>query len=217
MSLLHGKAINKALGKGISHLLKGQIYQFLHQIPSDNDFSTACPLLGASIGQHLRHVNDHFRCLISNVPNTTDPHSLPRYDIYRNRESTIETSLGQAKSSILDLDADLQQLLFENKLESHQMSQKINVSFLTGGEENKLESHQMSQKINVSFLTGGEETIFQSTIGRELSFCMHHAYHHCASMKLIAQNNGFLEAVPDGFGIAPSTAIFLETKGDTKD
>ena len=195
MSLLHGKAINKALGKGISHLLKGQIYQFLHQIPSDSDFSTACPLLGASIGQHLRHVNDHFRCLISNVPNTTDPHSLPRYDIYRNRESTIETSLEQAKSSILDLDADLQQLLFENKLESH----------------------QMSQKINVSFLTGGEETIFQSTIGRELSFCMHHAYHHCASMKLIAQNNGFLEAVPDGFGIAPSTAIFLETKGDTKD
>ena len=195
MSLLHGKAINKALGKGISHLLKGQIYQFLHQIPSDSDFSTACPLLGASIGQHLRHVDDHFRCLISNVPNTTDPHSLPRYDIYRNRESTIETSLEQAKSSILDLDADLQQLLFENKLESH----------------------QMSQKINVSFLTGGEETIFQSTIGRELSFCMHHAYHHCASMKLIAQNNGFLEAVPDGFGIAPSTAIFLETKGDTKD
>ena len=195
MSLLHGVAINKALGKGISHLLKGQIYQFLHQIPSDSDFSTACPLLGASIGQHLRHVNDHFRCLISNVPNTTDPHSLPRYDIYRNRESTIETSLEQAKSSILDLDADLQQLLFENKLESH----------------------QMSQKINVSFLTGGEETIFQSTIGRELSFCMHHAYHHCASMKLIAQNNGFLEAVPDGFGIAPSTASFLETKGDTKD
>ena len=194
MSLLHGKAINKALGKGISHLLKGQIYQFLHQIPSDSDFSTACPLLGASIGQHLRHVDDHFRCLISNVPNTTDPHSLPRYDIYRNRESTIETSLEQAKSSILDLDADLQQLLFENKLESH----------------------QMSQKINVSFLTGGEETIFQSTIGRELSFCIHHAYHHCASMKLIAQNNGFLEAVPDGFGIAPSTAIFLETK-DTKD
>ena len=45
---------------------------------------------------------------------------------------------------------------------------------------------------------------------------MHHAYHHCASMKLIAQNNGFLEAVPDGFGIAPSTAIFLE-KGDTND
>ena len=195
MSLLHGKAINKALGKGISHLLKGQIYQFLHQIPSDSDFSTACPLLGASIGQHLRHVDDHFRCLISNVPNTTDPHSLPRYDIYRNRESTIETSLGQAKSSILDLDADLQQLLFENKLDNY----------------------QMSQKINVSFLTGGEETIFQSTIGRELSFCMHHAYHHCASMKLIAQNNGFLEAVPDGFGIAPSTAIFLETKGDTKD
>ena len=195
MSLLHGVAINKALGKGISHLLKGQIYQFLHQIPSDSDFSTACPLLGASIGQHLRHVDDHFRCLISNVPNTTDPHSLPRYDIYRNRESTIETSLEQAKSSILDLDADLQQLLFENKLESH----------------------QMSQKINVSFLTGGEETIFQSTIGRELSFCIHHAYHHCASMKLIAQNNGFLEAVPDGFGIAPSTAIFLETKGDTKD
>ena len=195
MSLLHGVAINKALGKGISHLLKGQIYQFLHQIPSDSDFSTACPLLGASIGQHLRHVDDHFRCLISNVPNTTDPHSLPRYDIYRNRESTIETSLEQAKSSILDLDADLQQLLFENKLESH----------------------QMSQKINVSFLTGGEETIFQSTIGRELSFCIHHAYHHCASMKLIAQNNGFLEAVPDGFGIAPSTAIFLEKKGDAKD
>ena len=64
----------------------------------------------------------------------------------------------------------------------------------------------IDQELSVSFLTGGEEISYQSTLGRELSFCIHHAYHHCASMKMIAEDGGFGHAVPIGFGVAPSTA-----------
>ena len=59
------------------------------------------------------------------------------------------------------------------------------VSFLTGGEETMFQStigrelsYQMSQKINVSFLTGGEETMFQSTIGRVLRHMLWTMFKH---------------------------------------
>ena len=73
---------------------------------------------------------------------------------------------------------------------------------------NILQMENLHQCIQVSFLTGGTEVEFESTLARELSFCLHHSYHHCASMKLIAFNNGFREAVPSGFGVAPSTSVY---------
>ena len=66
----------------------------------------------------------------------------------------------------------------------------------------------MNCERTISFFTGGEEICYQSTFGRELNFCVHHAYHHCASMKMIAEDGGFGHAVPIGFGVAPSTALF---------
>lgn len=43
-----------------------------------------------------------------------------------------------------------------------------------------------------------------STVGRELAFAAHHALHHHAIMKFIADSFGCL--TPSGFGRAPSTA-----------
>jgi len=49
----------------------------------------------------------------------------------------------------------------------------------------------------------GEASSFDSTLGRELAFSVHHAVHHHATIAAIAKH---LEvAVPDGFGLAPST------------
>jgi hypothetical protein len=42
-----------------------------------------------------------------------------------------------------------------------------------------------------------------STLARELAFASHHAIHHHAMMKAIAQEHG--QAAESGFGVAPST------------
>jgi hypothetical protein len=49
----------------------------------------------------------------------------------------------------------------------------------------------------------GSEVELASTLGRELAFATHHAVHHQAMMKAIAQEFG-VEA-EEGFGKAPST------------
>jgi uncharacterized damage-inducible protein DinB len=44
----------------------------------------------------------------------------------------------------------------------------------------------------------------RSTVGRELSFVVHHTIHHCALIALLVEWQG--GRVPHGFGVAPSTA-----------
>ena len=107
------------------------------------------------------------------------------YDQYRNRNSAVETSLDAAKTTLLELETRVSRIV---------------------------QHEDLAQPIRVSFLTGGTDVLFESTLGRELSFCMHHAYHHCASMKMIASKNGFAEACPKDFGIAPSTAEYIGSK-----
>ena len=45
----------------------------------------------------------------------------------------------------------------------------------------------------------------RSTVGRELSFVVHHTIHHCALIALLVEWQGW--RVPQGFGVAPSTAM----------
>jgi len=53
-------------------------------------------------------------------------------------------------------------------------------------------------------------TCFNSTVAREVAFAGHHALHHLAMMKIIA--NGYALDLPDSFGKAPSTTRFEATK-----
>jgi hypothetical protein len=108
----------------------------------------------------------------------TNISSLAEYDTFRNRNSSVEMSLKLSKIKLLELDKKL---------------------------TNIIENEDLSQNVSVSFLTGGEDVTFQSTLARELSFCIHHSYHHCHTMKVIASNNGFGDSCPSNFGIAPST------------
>ena len=233
--MIQHQVVRSNLRKGIRHLLRVQIYQFLDSaVISNADYSKTCDQVGGSCGQHIRHVDDHFRCLVTNLnlkkvspahsqsthsthsthstENKTTVHchigssmnssnsssssssssSTHRYDVFRNRESDVETSLSAAKTSILSLDHTIQTLLTEQP--------KVK------------ETDILSTSVKVTFLTGGQETMFDSNIARELNFCLHHAYHHCASIKIIAQNNGFDKAIPDMFGIAPSTVRYNEVE-----
>jgi hypothetical protein len=63
-----------------------------------------------------------------------------------------------------------------------------------------------SVRVRVMLAADGSEAEFASTLGRELAFAAHHAVHHHAMIKAIAEEHGV--SVPTGFGMAPSTVNF---------
>ncbi len=71
-------------------------------------------------------------------------------------------------------------------------------------------------RVRVMLSADGTEAELGSTVGRELAFATHHAIHHNAMMKAIAQEFG--QGCDPGFGKAPSTLNFegkecaIETK-----
>jgi hypothetical protein len=59
---------------------------------------------------------------------------------------------------------------------------------------------------------------FESTLGREVAFGAHHALHHLAMIRVIAEGpvGGLRGRLPEGFGKAPATRQFEAGKGDPK-
>ena len=62
----------------------------------------------------------------------------------------------------------------------------------------------------VGYGESGEEAV-PSNVGREVMFCVGHAIHHYAILKLLCVEAGV--SLPHEFGIAPSTLKHLETAG----
>lgn len=61
-------------------------------------------------------------------------------------------------------------------------------------------------RIRVMLAGDGSEAELGSTLARELAFASHHAIHHHAMMKAIAQEHG--QPASSEFGVAPSTLNF---------
>jgi hypothetical protein len=68
-------------------------------------------------------------------------------------------------------------------------------------------SEGLTQPVQAHFMLSGDgnEFALPSTIQRELGFCAHHAIHHMAMIRLIAENHIGLKDLPADFGRAPST------------
>lgn len=58
-------------------------------------------------------------------------------------------------------------------------------------------------RVRVMLSGSGEQAEAASTMGRELAFAFHHAVHHQAMIRAIAEEVG--HTVPEGFGKAPDT------------
>jgi hypothetical protein len=129
----------------------------------------------ASIGQHFRHVLDHFLCLASAIGT-----GLLNYD-HRSRNRLIETNLEYARSH----------------------TQMLIWLFGTLTESECSEACTVECSVDYS---DGEAQVTVSTLGRELAYCISHAVHHYAIMKLICAQVDV--AVADEFGVAPSTLKF---------
>jgi len=126
----------------------------------------------ASIGQHYRHVLDHFLCLEAGVfTGTID------YD-RRERNPRLETDIEFARAVTQRLIRVFQ--AYDSRILSGQCDVRYSVGY------------------------GDVQPMFLPTfVARELAFCIGHAIHHYAIIRLLCDAIG-VEVVAE-FGVAPST------------
>lgn len=143
-------------------------------------FSTICPVVHASVGQHMRHSMDHVDRAVRAAESPLEGEI--HYDL-RQRGGADEVDMDQAQKRIEGVMDRLQSL-------NPPSSSSVEACFMLSGD--------------------GEEFRLPSTVERELGFATHHGIHHMAMIKIIALQTLKLppEALPADFGKAPSTINF---------
>lgn len=139
----------------------------------DHTFSRAAGApFNASIGQHYRHVLEHFHSLIVGVRN-----GEINYDA-RERNPRLQGEVTYASIATCDVLRALKRYTEET------LTRRCKV-------------------INsVGYGTSNAST-FESNVSRELAYCIGHAIHHYAIVRLICHETSV--TVPAEFGVAPST------------
>ena len=133
----------------------------------------------SSIGDHYRHILDHFSCLMEGLP----AHAV-NYDA-RQRDTRIAE------------DREFAAWLTENLLQQ--------VSSLEGAGNAMLgEAIEVTYSVGYG---NREPDSMMSTVGREVAFSVSHAVHHYAIVRLLAESFG--ASLPADFGVAPSTLNHL--------
>jgi hypothetical protein len=126
----------------------------------------------ASLGQHYRHVLDHFSCLVAGIEGLEID-----YD-QRARDPQLETSVESARAATEMLIAEL------SACDDEMMSRPCGVRYSVG--------------------YGDAEPIrLPSVVSREVAFCVGHAVHHYAIIRLLGAEMG--ATLDPQLGIAPST------------
>ncbi|CAM9300025.1 unnamed protein product [Heterosigma akashiwo] len=143
-------------------------------------YGAICPLVGASIGGHMRHTLDHYSKLMGKMLHQGGSLSTSpiQYDL-RERGTSVESEKEAALEKIDELCSQI------TKINAEDLQVKTKVAFMLSGD--------------------GEQHAFDSNLGRELGFVTHHAIHHNSMCKVIAANLGYSDFA-SGLGVAPSTA-----------
>ena len=151
-------------------------------------FQRTCPIVQASIGQHYRHSMDHIElaaltastCGHGRGGSDVSDHPLTlRYDL-RIRGGTLEKDVNETRKRIMSVMNIFQEMGEGINLHNSNISNNGSLNIRIPVE---------SQRLNASFILTSDtdnEIELQSTVGRELGFCAHHAIHHMAMVKVIA-------------------------------
>ena len=157
------RAIDEVLAQGKTLLAEVDAATYATPLPA--------PYNG-SIGQHYRHVLDHFVSLLAGVSQATVDYDL------RTRSRLIETDLAQAL----------------------RLTQTLAEGF------RHLSPAVWQQRWTVTYSVGYGDALpesLPSTFAREAAFCVGHAVHHYAIIRLLCAQ--WSVEVPPEFGVAPST------------
>lgn len=162
-------------------------------------YKSTCPLVKATVGQHIRHSMDHMELAIL-AAGTYEPNNgaslVPElhYDL-RVRGGTLEHDMEEATKRVVNLSDILKELSASSISTAVELTQSVQAHFMLSSD--------------------GNEFALPSTIQRELGFCAHHAIHHMAMIRLIAENHIGLTDLPPDFGRAPST-VHNDSQQDRK-
>jgi hypothetical protein len=157
------KAVQTILGHGLALLDDCSPEAYVQVHPT---------MFGATIGQHYRHVIDHFLCLTSGLLT-----GEMAYD-ERARSPLLETDLDHARTVTQML------LKFFEVTTDEEMKRPCKVASALDYAEHKI-------------------VTVRSNVERELAYCVSHAVHHFAIVRLMCVASRI--NVPAEFGIAPST------------
>lgn len=164
-----------------------QAIELLARLPEDA-FVRTPERHARTVGPHLRHVLDHYSAFIAGLPGFRID-----YDS-RAREARLESDLEFAAARMREIvgelvlvDEDLMELPIQIRLESGGSAGSAG----SGGSDAEQWSH--------------------STVRRELQFLLSHTVHHFALIAVLLER--FAIAVPDDFGIAPSTLKYWQAQG----
>ena len=153
-------------------------------------YAKPCPIVGASIGQHVRHSMDHLEMaarLAAAAVITGNSDVGLHYDL-RQRGGPDEDDMAAAE---LRINNTIQ------LLESMERSKELCLP---------------DRLVNAYFMLSADPTEFRlpTTIEREMGFCAHHSIHHLAMVRVIALETIGLAAddLGNDFGRAPSTLVF---------
>jgi len=134
---------------------------------------------GGSIGEHYRHVIEHFTCLLSGIREGN-----VNYDS-RKRDRAIENDVEYARAVTEALIQDFKALPWD-------VFQKwVQVTYTVAYNTDEIES-------------------VPSNVSREIVFCVGHAVHHYAIIRLLCSQAEI--ETPSGFGVAPSTLRHVRTQ-----
>jgi len=150
----------------------------LFELKDHNYSHTVAAPFNASIGQHYRHVLEHFHSLIVGVRA-----GEVNYDA-RERNPRLQGEVTYASIATCDVLRALKRYTEETLARPCKV---IN---------------------SVGYGTSNPST-FESNASRELAYCVGHAIHHYAIIRLICHEVGI--TVPPEFGVAPSTLRHLSS------
>ena len=163
-------------------------------------YQTACPIVGASMGQHIRHSMDHIERAIYAISHfkeqqqqQQEEHVKIRYDV-RERGGADEHDLMAAQERIQRVSQMLENITHSQSY-IPVLDHRVDAVFMLSGDDDT-------------------EMPLPSTAARELGFACHHGIHHMAMVKIIALQTAQLPAsdLPLSFGKAPSTQNFERTQ-----
>ena len=160
-----------ALAASVRDVLE-QGLQLLRETDSETYKTVAPAPHAASIGQHYRHVLDHFLCLAEGMVSGT-----VNYD-ERSRDRALETDRNAAQKKTEQL------ITVFSGLREKELKERYNVLYSVG-------------------YSNDEALVIETFLARELAFCVSHAIHHFAIIRLVCSS--FNLQLPIEFGVAPST------------
>lgn len=147
-------------------------------------------LTAASIGAHVRHVLDHYRLFLAGLPE------------------------GEVDYDARERDTDIERSACAAAIEARRLIAAFAELSATPAAAGPLEPAWAARPLRVRQQGDYEPGRFDgcdSHAERELLFLQSHAVHHQALIAILARAQGL--AVPETFGLAPSTATWQRTHG----